>query len=67
MKLNVFPVIKITSCLSTENPLCQKIIKKNVIVGDLHCANKISPDLKEEMPTIKAKYLTLIWVGGGEG
>ena len=31
--------------------------KKNVIVGDLHRANKISSDLDEEISIIKAKYL----------
>ena len=36
---------------------CQEIIKKNVIVGDLHRANKISSDLGKEISIIKAKYL----------
>ena len=31
--------------------------KKNVIVGDLHRANKISSDLEKEISIIKAKYL----------
>ena len=31
--------------------------QKNVIVGDLHCANKISSDLEKEISIIKAKYL----------
>ena len=31
--------------------------KKNVKVGDLHHANKISPDLEKEISIIKAKYL----------
>ena len=31
--------------------------KKNVIVGDLHRANKISSDLEKEISRIKAKYL----------
>ena len=33
--------------------------KKNVIVGDLHRANKISCDLEKEISIIKAKYLKL--------
>ena len=31
--------------------------KKNVIVGDLHRANKISSDLEKEISKIKSKYL----------
>ena len=31
--------------------------KKNVIVGDFHCANKISSELEKEISIIKAKYL----------
>ena len=31
--------------------------KKNVIVGDLHCANKIISDLEKEISIIKAKHL----------
>ena len=31
--------------------------KKNVKVGDLHRANKISSDLEKEISIIKAKYL----------
>ena len=31
--------------------------KKNVIAGDFHLANKISPDLEKEISIIKAKYL----------
>ena len=31
--------------------------KKNAIVGELHCTNKISSDLQKEISIIKAKYL----------
>ena len=43
-----------TSCLSIGNP---RNYEKNVIVGDLHCANKINSDLEKEISIIKAKYL----------
>ena len=38
--------------------------KKNVIVGDLHRANKISSDLEKEISIIKAKYLKACYPNG---
>ena len=56
MKLNDFPTIKITSCLSIRNMLYQEIIKK-CVVGDLDHANKINSNLEKEVSIIKAKCL----------
>ena len=52
----IFPTIKMPFHSALEIH-CQEIIKKNVIVGDLHRANKISSDLGKEISIIKAKYL----------
>ena len=38
--------------------------KKNVIVGDLHRANKITSDLEKEISVIKAKYLKVGYPNG---
>ena len=38
--------------------------KKHAIVGDIHCANKISPNLEKEISTIKVKYLKARYPNG---
>ena len=38
--------------------------KKNVILGNFHCANKISSDLKEKIFIIKANYLKASYPNG---
>ena len=38
--------------------------KKNVILGNFHCANKISSDLEEEIFIIKANYLKASYPNG---
>ena len=51
MKLNVFPAIKITSCVSIGNPLCQEIIK-------------MSQQETFIISVIKAKYLKAGYLDG---